>query len=186
MRLSMLTGVVATGAVFVVLIVVGLVYAWRLRKSSKSTWEELMNQIVPINRRDLEAVALDAVDSSGQRRSDEHRRELGRKEIWNLLGGMDGIRRMENNSRVLIEMAAYLERWHPEAAVIAEEIRLEARRLNWHARWLHEAEKNDCLELHFHSYGQNAAVSYYTMVRKTIALFQYNEATLVGDLQRAL
>lgn len=186
MNTSLFTGIVATGAILAVLIGIGVLYAWRLRRSSKRTWEELMNQIVPMDRQAIETVALDAVEPSGERRSDEHRRELGRKDIWDLLGGMEGIRRMENNSRVLIEMAAYLERWHPEAAHTAEEIRLEARSLSWHTQWLHEAEKNHCLELHFHSYGQNAAIAYYTMVKKTITLFQHSEASLLRDLQRAL
>ena len=186
MNVSLLTALVAIGALLVVLLVIGFRYTRKLRRSYKSTWEELMNQIVPIDRQAIETVALDAIEPSGERRSDEHRRELGRKEIWDLLGGMDGIRRMENNSRVLIEMALYLQQWHPEAADTAEEIRLEAGKLNWQTRWLHEAEKNDCLELHFHMYGQNAAISYYSMVKKTIALFQHSEASLLGDLQRAL
>jgi len=186
MNASLLAGLALTGAVFVVLLVVGLTHARKLHRSSRRAWEELMSQLVPTNRQAIETVALDVVESSGERRSDEHRRELGREEIWSLLDGMDGIRRMENNSRVLIEMAAYIERWHPDAAEIAEEIRLEARKFDWQTRWLHEAEKNNCLELHFHSYGQNAAVSYYSMVKKTVALFQHSEAALLGDLQRAL
>lgn len=186
MDIALLAGLIITGVVFVALVSVGVRYTRKLRRSSRTTWEELMGQIVPTNRQGIEAVALDAIEPSGARRSDEHRRELGRTEIWNLLGGMDGIRRMENNSRVLIEMAAYLERWHPEAADTAEEIRLEARNLNWQTRWLHEAERNHCLDLHFHSYGQNAAISYYSMVKKTISLFQRTEASLFGDLQRAL
>lgn len=186
MNASLLAGVVATGAVLVALTAIGFTYAARLRRSSQRTWEDLVAKLVSIDRHAIETVALDVVEPSGERRSDEHRRELGRKEIWGLLGGMDGIRRMESNSRVLIEMAAYIERWHPEAADTAEEIRLEARSFDWQTRWLHEAEKNDCLESHFHSYGQNAAVSYYAMVRKTMALFQRNEASLLGDLQRAL
>jgi hypothetical protein len=186
MNASVIAGLIVTGIVFVTLVVTGVLYTWRLRRSSRKTWEELMGQIVPINRQGIDAVVLDAVEPSGERRSDEHRRELGRTEIWNLLGGMDGIRRMENNSSVLIEMAAYLERWHPEAADTAEEIRLEARNLRWQTRWLYEAEKNHCLEQHFHSYGQNAAISYYRMVKKTVSLFQHTEASLFGDLQRAL
>lgn len=186
MSAALLAGLALTGAVFAVLIVVGFKYTRKLRRSSRRTWEELMSQLVRIDRQAIETVVLDAVETSGERRFDEHRRELGRKEIWDLLGGMDGIRRMENNSRVLIEMAAYIERWHPEAADTAEEIRLEARNLDWQTRWLREAEKNNCLELHFHSYGQNAAISYYSMVKKTLALFQHSEASLLGDLQRSL
>lgn len=186
MNTSLLVGLTMTGTLFIVLVVVGITFVRRLHRSSSRTWEELMSQLTPIDRRAVEAVALDAVEPSGERRADEHRRELGRKEIWDLLGGMDGIRRMENNSRVLIEMAAYIERWHPDDADTAEQIRLEARKLDWQTRWLHEAEKNDCLELHFHSYGQNAAICYYTMVKKTVALFQHSEASLLGDVQRAL
>jgi hypothetical protein len=186
MNSPVLTGLVATGAVLVVVLSLGTAYTWRLRTSHRRTWEELISKLVSTNCQDIETVALDAVEPSGERRSDALRRELGRKQIWDLLGGMEGIRRMENNSRVLVEIAAYLERWHPEAADAAEEIRLEARSLDWQTRWLHEAEKNGCLELHFHSYGQNAAISYYAMARKTMALFQESEASLLGDLQRAL
>jgi hypothetical protein len=127
--------------------------------------------IVSIDHQAIEAVALDAIEPSDEPRSDERRRTLSRKKIWQLLGGMDGIRRMENNSHVLIEMAGYFERRHPKATDLANEIRLEARNLAWQTRWLHEAEKNECLELHFHSYGRNAAISYYIIVKKTKALF---------------
>ena len=186
MNTQMYLALLATTAVFVVLIVVAIKYLRRLRRSHKNTWEELMQRIVPVDRRSVEIVALDAVNPSGERRSDEHRRELGRQEIWNLLGGMDGIDRIQNNSRVFIEIAAYLERWHPEAADIAEEMRLEARRLEWHVSRLKAAANNKSLGLHFHSYGQNAAISYYLMVNKLLALYQHGQAALLGDLQRAL
>lgn len=186
MNMQMFLALAATAVVFLVLIAVAVKYLKRLRKSQKSTWEELMQRIAPVDRRSVEMVALDAVDSSGERRSDEHRRELGRQEIWNLLGGMDGINRIENNARVFIEMAAYLERWHPEASDKAEELRLEARRLEWHVGRLRAAESNHSLELHFHSYGQNAAISYYLMLNKLFALYQHNQQSLLGDLQRAL
>jgi hypothetical protein len=186
MNAHMQIALLATAAVFFVLIAVAIRHLRRLQASHKSTWEELMQRIVPVDRRSVEIVALDAVDPSGERRADEHRRELGRQEIWNLLGGMDGINRIQNNSRVFIEIAAYLERWHPEAADTAEEMRLEARRLEWHVSRLKAAENNKSLELHFHSYGQNAAISYYLMVNKLLALYEYGRAALLGDLQRAL
>ena len=145
-----------------------------------------MQQLVPVDRRAIEIVALDVVEPSGALKSDDHQRELGRREIWRLLDGMEGINRLESNSRVLIEIALYLQHWHPEIADMAEELRLEARKLEWHISRLRAAEKNQCLELHFHSYGQSAAVSYYRMLKQIIALYQRGEASLLGDLQRAL
>ena len=145
-----------------------------------------MQRIVPVDRHAIELVALDAVEPSGELRPEEHPRELGRQDIWKLLDGMEGINRIESNSRVLIEIAAYLQRWHPEAAEIAEELRLEANRLEWHVQRLRAAESNHCLDLHFHSYGQRAAVSYYLMLQSVLALYQHSQEALFGDVQRVL
>ena len=172
--------------VFVALLFVAVRFVRRLRRSRDSKWEELMQRIVPVDRHAIELVALDAVEPSGEPRSEEHPRELGRQDIWKLLDGMEGINRIESNSRVLIEMAAYLQRWHPEAAEIAEELRLEASRLEWHVQRLRAAESNHCLDLHFHSYGQRAAVSYYLMLQRVLALYQHSQEALFGDVQRVL
>jgi hypothetical protein len=181
-----LTPLTVTGPVFLLVVVTAIVYGLRLRRSRKTTWEELMNRIVPVDRRAIETVALHTVDPAGQPVSDEERRELGRQDIWNLLGGMEGIRRIESNSAVLIEIAAYLERWHPEATDAAEELRLEAKKLEWHVGRLRAAEKNHCLDAHFHFYGRSAAVSYYLMSNRLLALYRQSHSSLFGDLQKAL
>lgn len=176
----------STLAVFLLVVGIAVIYGMRLRRLRKATWEGLMRRIVPVDRRAIERVAFQTIDPSGQPRSDEERRELGRKEIWALLDGMDGIRRMESNSRVLIEIAGYLERWHPEAAGPAEELRLEAKKLDWHISRLRAAEKNQCLEAHFHFYGRSAAVSYYLMLEQLLGLYQRTQSALFGELQKAL
>ena len=186
MNAQLLVSLGISAIVFVALLFVTFRYVWRLRESRDSTWEDLMQSIVPVDRHAIETVALDAVEPSGEPKPIEHTRELGRQDIWNLLGGMEGINRIESNSHVLIEMAAYLQRWHPEAAETAEELRLEARRLEWHVGRLRAAESNQCLDLHFHSYGQGAAVSYYLMLKRVLALYQHSQDALFGDVQRAL
>jgi hypothetical protein len=186
MSTRLLVSLISTSVVLSALIVIAVMYVRRLRKSHDTTWEGLMQQLVPVDRRAIETVALDVVEPSGALKSDDHQRELGRQDIWRLLGGMEGINRIESNSRVLIEIALYLQHWHPETADMAEELRLEAHKLEWHISRLRAAEKNQCLELHFHSYGQSAAVSYYRMLKQIIALYQCGEDSLLGDLQRAL
>lgn len=172
MNISLLGGLVTIAAVVIVLVATGFKYVLKPRRSPTGTWEQLLDRIVPVAHDAIATVALDAVEPPGERRTDEHRRVLSRKEIWKLLGGMKGIRGMENNARVLSEMADHFEHLHPETADSIYEIRSEIQALAWHTRRLHQAEENDCLELHFHSYGQNAAISYYCLVKKARALFQ--------------
>jgi hypothetical protein len=174
------------GIVFVALLGITLVHWRRLRISRRKSWEELLSQLVSVDRQAIEVVALDAVLPSGERRTDEKARELGRREIWNFLGGMDGMDRIANNSRVLIEMATYLHHWHPEALDTAEELRLEARKLEWHVDRLRAAQRNKCLELHFHFYGQNAAISYYLMLQRLFVLYAHSRRELFGELQKSL
>jgi hypothetical protein len=176
----------AIGILCVILIVVTVVYLRRVRASARKTWEGLLDNLISVDRQALETVALDAIAPSGERRTDAEAKELTREQIWELLGGLDGVERLEKNSRVLIEMAAYLQRWHPEAANTAEELRLEAKKLEWHVGRLRAAQGNGSLELHFALYGQNAAVSYYLMVQRLLGLYRENQVPLFGELQRAL
>jgi len=175
-----------TGIVFMILVVVSAVYLGRLRTSSRKTWEGLLENLISVDRQAIETVALDAIEPSGERRSDVEARELNRQQIWDLLGGLDGVERLEKNSRVLIEIASYVQRWHPEASKTAEELRLEARKLEWHVGRLRAAKGNGSLELHFASYGQDAAVSYYLMVQRLLGLYRENQVPLFGELQKAL
>jgi hypothetical protein len=46
-----------------------------------------------------------------------------------LIGGLQGLEVLEKNSDVLIELAFYLQQSYPEAIVIAERLRLDAREL---------------------------------------------------------
>ena len=82
------------------------------------------------------------------------------------------MRRMEANSRVLVEMAAYLQRSYPEAAAVAEELRLQAKKLEWHVGRLRMAEEQGSLEFHISTYAQNAAIAYYLMEQRLQALCQ--------------
>lgn len=186
MKTQWLIPLVSAGVIFLLLVSIALAYGLRLRRARKSTWEELMSRIVPIDRHSIETIAQHTVDPSGQPLSEEDRRELGRQDIWILLGGMKGIDRIESNSHVLIEIAGYLERWHPEAVDVAAALRTEAKKLEWHVSRLRAAEKNRCLEEHFHFYGRSAAVSYYLMSQQLRSLYQKSHSTLFGELLKAL
>jgi hypothetical protein len=56
--------------------------------------------LIAIDREEVDAVALDAIEPSGKRRTDRLARELEPDEIWKRLGGLDGVKRLESNSQV--------------------------------------------------------------------------------------
>lgn len=141
-------------------------YSWRLRRSARSEWGQLLKRLIEIDREGVDTVALDAIEPSGERRVDDLARELEPERIWELLGGLEGVERLETNSRVLIEMAAYLQRSYDQAAAVAEELRLQARELEWHVERLRLAAQQGSLEFHIGTYAQNAAIAYYLMERQ--------------------
>jgi len=72
-----------------------------------------------------------------------------RSKYGKLLGGLDGIEILEKNSHVLVEMAMHLQKWYPEEAAAAEELRLQAKELGWHWEKLRMAADKGHLEFHF-------------------------------------
>ena len=143
------------GALILVILSVGIYYAVRLKASSQTQWNALLEKLIAIDRDNVDRVALDAIWPSGQRRTDDLARELEANEIWELLGELDGVKRLESNSRVLVEMATYLQRSYPEAAAVAEELRLHARELEWQVGRLGMAAEQGSLEFHIATYAQN-------------------------------
>lgn len=150
----------------IAVLAIGGYYLWRVRKSAKAGWEELLNRLLAVDHKGIDAVALDAIEPSGNRRTDPLARELEPDRIWELLGGLEGVERLEANSRVLIDMAAHLQRSYPEAAAVAEELRLQARELEWHVGRLKMAAEQGSLEFHIGTYAQNAAIAYYLMEQR--------------------
>ncbi len=178
--------ILATVIVSVALVTIVGYYLLKIRASRASNWEDLLGRLLSVDRNGLERVALDAIEPSGQRRTDEKARELEFDQIWDLLGGLDGVERLEKNSRVLIDMAAYLQRWYPEAVATAEDLRLKARELEWQVGRLRLAAENDGLRYYFASYGQNAAVTYYLMVRCLLAAYEQSRLPMFAHLQSTL
>jgi hypothetical protein len=174
-----------TGVLIVAILATGGYYFWRLRKSARAGWEDLLKRLIAIDHNGVDTVALDAIESSGKRRTDHLARELEPDRIWELLGGLEGMQRMEANSRVLVDMAAYLQRSYPEAVAVAEELRLQARELEWHVERLRMAEDQGSLEFHISTYAQNAAIAYYLMEQRLQALCQRTNMPTFRSLQGA-
>jgi hypothetical protein len=177
---------VAIGIFFSVLIVIAGYWYWRSRGSSPAHFEDLFAQLKWIDRNNIAQVALDLVDPSGRPKVDEEAATLEPSQLWNLIGGLDGLEIMERNSEVLIALAFYVQQWYPEAVPVAERLRLDARELKFQVGRLRGAAEQGNLQVSFPFYGQRAVAVYYRMTRRVLELYGAANVSMLADLQRAL
>jgi hypothetical protein len=162
-------------------------YYLRARRSYQATWEGLLKRLTFVDRSAIAEIALDVVNESGDQRQDEDSAILGSSEIWKLIGGWDGIEALEANCTVLIDLAFYVQQWYPEKAlIVAEQLRLSAREIEWHVQRLKAAAKAGKLETSIIMNAQRAAVTYFLMTRHVLSLYEHGNLPMLPDLQRSL
>ncbi len=166
------------GALILVMLTVGIYYAVRLRASAQN---RVGHSVAKTQLSSIVTVLIKSrwmrFGRQGSARTDDFARELEPDEIWKILGELDGVKRLESNSRVLVEMATYLQRSYPEATAVAEELRLHARELEWQVGRLGMAAEQGSLEFHIATYAQNVAVAYYLMEQRLQSLCQQTNMT---------
>jgi hypothetical protein len=165
--------------------IAGYYYSRGLR-SSQSTWDGLFAKLTWIDRNNIAQVALDLVDETGAPREADNAASLEPSQLWQLIGGLEGLEALQKNSEVLIELASYIQQWYPQALVIAEKLRLDAREIKWHVARLKGAAQNGNLQISFPFYAQRAVVTYYLMTRRVLSLYEAANFATLAELQRAL
>jgi len=169
-----------------VLIATLLYHYFRSRRSADAEWENMLGRLTWIDRIVISTIALDVVTESGDLRSEGDGYVLDRSTIWQLLGGLKGLETVEHNCKVFVELATYVQRWYPEALVVAEELRLNAREIEWHVDRLKGAAKTGNLEGAFADYAQRAIATYYLMTRRLLVLYDQASFPRLSELQRAI
>jgi hypothetical protein len=176
----------------VVLAVVGtaVVYYYlrdrRRRRSPYGSWETLLSRLSTIDRDKIALISKNLLSDSEPRRIGEDDAELNATQIWTLIGGLKGLEEMERNCAVLVDLAFYVQQWYPEATVVAEQLRLNAREVAWHVDRLKGAAQTGKLEIFISDYAQPAITTYYLMTRRVLALYERYNLPGLGDLQRAI
>jgi hypothetical protein len=178
--------VVAIGVFLSVLLSIAGSYYFRSRQSAAASWEHLFASLTWIDRNNIAQVALDLVDESGRPKQSDEAATLEPAQLWQLVGGLEGLKVLERNSEVLIELAFFVQRWYPEALAVAERLRLDARELKWHVARLRGAAQKGNLQISFPFYAQRAVVTYYLMTRRLLSLYEAGNFPMLGALQRAL
>ena len=176
----------AAGGLLSTLISTGLYHYYRGRRSSQVSWDELVQELSWIDRDCLAQVALDLIDHSVQPQEAKDSESLQPLQLFELIGGMKGLDALQRNSEVLIRLACYVQQWYPEAVVVAELLRLDARALKWHVDRLKGAARTGNLQISFPFYAQRAVVIYYRMTRNLLNLYEAGSFSLLEDLRGAL
>jgi hypothetical protein len=185
-KLRNLVFVVLALLLLVTLVAVLFRHYLRSRRASRESWDDLLRRLAWVDRDNIAMIALDVVTESGEPRSEVHGYALEPSAIWTLLGGLDGLEALEKNCYVLVELAAYVQRWYPEALVVAEQLRLNAREIEWHVSRLKGAAQTGNLQSAFADYAQRAVVTYYLMTRHVLELYDHANFAGLADLQRAI
>ena len=165
-----------------VLVSLAIYYLLRMRKAANATWSGLLSRLEDVDRNRIAFVALDLVDETGQPR-EAGDSDIDPSNIWDLVGGLHGLEVLEKNCDVLIDLAFYVQHWHPEALLVAEQLRLNAREIKWHVARLKGAQETGNLSSSFPFYAQRAVATYYLMTRHLLALYEFGNLTEFAQLQ---
>jgi hypothetical protein len=178
--------VVCAGLFLAGLAATSIRYYLHSRRSSDTTWEDLLKRLTWVDRDAIATIALDAIGETGEPRRGEDAFALEPEAIWTLLGGLEGLEVLERNCQVLVELASYIQKWYPEALVVAEQLRLNAREIEWHVGRLKGAAERGNLQGAFADYGQRAAATYYLMTRHVLELYELASFPELAQLQAAI
>jgi hypothetical protein len=158
----------------------------RARKAARAGWDDLLRRLAWVDRDHIAMIALDVVTESGEPRREASSFALEPSAIWALLGGLDGLEALEQNCHVLVDLAAYVQKWYPESLVVAEQLRLNAREIEWHVGRLKGAAQTGNLQSSFADYAQRAVVTYYMMTRHVLDLYRLANLPGLAELQQAI
>ena len=167
----------------IILVSLAVVYHLRARRLAKPSWEQLLNRLILTDPYKLRRVASSLVDLENSAESEE---ELDPEEIWDLLGGLEGLEILGKNCSVLVELACYVQQTYPEALVVAEQLRLNAREVDWHISRLLASSRVDHIHPSFPNYAQSAEATYYQMTQRLLALSEAARFPGHAELQAAL
>ena len=168
--------------VFVLLIVAGFLYTQAAsRKLRSATWEGLIAKLAPVPFSGISAVALDNLNPG------QNQIELEPGDMWQMVGGTEGLDRMYRNAEVLIQLAAWVQRWnYEEAAIVSERIRRDAVQMRRAIRRIRISMMLQRRPIRVPFYLHEAATSYHLMSQRLLTLYQRSHGGLYPRLAESL
>ncbi|HEX4007932.1 MAG TPA: hypothetical protein VHX60_17290 [Acidobacteriaceae bacterium] len=155
-----------------------------LRVNPRS-WDDLVSALSPLEFDRIESVARDYLDPRGGQIS------LEPTDMWLLLGGKTGLRRMRANAGLMLALAAHAQRWNfDEGIIVTERMRRDAVRLRHSVRRVemalafHSVLRGSGAFIPFHLH--EAASAYFLMRQRLLALYQTSHSGLYPRLAAVL
>jgi hypothetical protein len=149
------------------------------------SWQDLVSQLKRIEFQRVTCVAQDYLDPR------EGQISLEPTDMWLMLGGRDGLRRMRENARLMLLLAAHAQRWNfDEGVIVTERMRRDAVRLRHAVRRIeltiafHKIMRRSGTLIPFHLH--EAASAYYLMRQRLLALYQTSHSGLYPRLAELL
>ena len=167
---------------FMSLVVIGGLYWLRARRAVSGSLEVLLGRLQEVDRHKIARMATD-FESTDPSQEDT---VVDGWQMWEMIGGLRGLESMAANCQVLVELACYVQQWHPEALVVAEDLRRNAREIQWHLGRLRGAEVAGHLQATVPDYAPRAAAIYQTMTRRVLELFEATQIPGAAQLQQVL
>ena len=134
---------------------------------SRLEWDDLLARLKPVSTDGLCQIALDYLQPG----KDQTRIETD--ELWKLIGGFEGIRRIAANADVLLALAGYAQRWNPkESLIVAERMRRDGIALRRASRKLLLSLPLGLGRARGPFNVQEAAGAYYLMRQRLLALYE--------------
>lgn len=176
---------VLLGVAVGVLLIVAIKSQISTVRVDQRSWAELVAALKPVEFEHVSSVARDYLEPrSGQI-------TLEPPDMWLMLGGREGLRRMRENAKLMLMLAAHAQRWNfDEGVIVTERIRRDALRLRRAVRRVelalafHWLARNSAAFIPFHLH--EAASAYYLMRQRLLALYQTSHSGLYPRLAEAL
>ncbi len=162
----------------------GVLYVQGWRKKNRlraATWEQLAGQLEGVPMMGITKVALDYLQpTKGQL-------AIQTDEMWQLVGGAEGLKRMQTNAKILLQLAAFAEQWNrQESIIVGERMRREAQTLRRAVGKIHRG----LIWGYGRSTGpfcvQEATSTYYLMRQRLLALYETSHVGRHARLSIAL
>jgi hypothetical protein len=153
-----------------------VVAEWRSsRKRAQRDWHDL---VASVHQVDFAGVSTVAIDYMTPRRG---QLALEADKIWELLGGVEGLKKMRKNAEIMLALAAYAQQWNfEEAVIVTERMRHDAALLRRAIRRVEIGMIPVSLLRRFRITiplrVQEAAAAYYLMRQRLLALYETSHA----------
>lgn len=154
-------------------------------KLTDQKWLSLVAKLESLDKDGVTTVALDFLSPQ------EGQIALEPSDIWNLVGGYTGLRKMRANATVMLALAAFVQQWNfDEAVIVSERMRRDALALRRSIRHLEFSSvymvftRTISTSMPFDVH--EAAASYHLMRQRLLALYKANLSGMYPALAEAL